>query len=204
MFSESIELTAPGTGWTDPFLIAEELPAKLQKVSVAKLVLGMNRAADVIGGALRRASMSGAIHGRTGMLAKEWILERVSGEPLAWRFINRSPQARILEFGGTIVPKTAGALAVPLSGGPALTERGVPRYPMGPRQAEADGHKLFVLKTAGKAFLAESVGKGKAAKLEMWYILLQSTTIPAFHYASQAVEASKGKALEEVKRALES
>jgi hypothetical protein len=178
-------------------------PEQLRKASVARIVLGMNRAADVLGGALRRASMSGAIHARTGMLAREWVLERVSGEPLAWRFINRSRQARILEYGGTVRPVKAGALTIPLSGGPALTERGVSRYPEGARQVEEEGHKLFILKTNNKAFLAESVGKGKAAKLEFWYILKKSVTIPAFHYASRAVEESKAAAVQQVRDALE-
>jgi hypothetical protein len=177
-------------------------PEKLQKASVAKIVLGMNRAADILGGTLRRFSAAGPIHARTGTLAREWTLERVAGEPLAWKFVNRNPQAHILEEGGTIRPRTAKALAIPLSGGPALTERGVARYP-GPRGAEAAGHKLFVFKAAGKAFLAESVGHGKAAKLDLWYVLKGSVQIPAFHYASKAIESSKGAAVAEVKRALE-
>lgn len=198
MFSESITLTDRKTGFTDPFQIQESIPQELRKVKIKQLVLGMNRAADVMGGTLRRYSMSVVLHGRTGMLAKEWVLKRDTTDPLAWHFINRSPQAAILEFGGEVKPTKAQALAIPITGGPALTERGVPRY-AGPREAEAAGHKLFVLKTGGKAYLAEDTGRGK---LEFWYVLKPSVTIPAFRYATRAVDDSKNAAVKQVEDAL--
>lgn len=86
---------------------------------------------------------------------------------------NQSKQARLHQQGGTIKPRSAKALAIPLS-----TEA---RRIDGARFFPRD---LFVLKANGKAFLAETGGlKGRGKKKSMdlifHYILLRQTTIPA-------------------------
>jgi hypothetical protein len=179
-------------------------PEKLRKISIAKLVVGMHRVLDLVGASLRESSLRGAIHGRTGTLARLWELRRVGDDALAWKFTNRAPQARILELGGDVRPTTAKALAIPMSGGPALTEKGVARYPGGPRQAEAAGHALFLFKSKkdGKPYLVESVGKGASAHLEFWYALRGGVTIPPFRYATKAIAAVEEQARRAVADAL--
>jgi hypothetical protein len=145
-------------------------PEELKKLSVKKLVLGMNRAADILGGSLREFSLSTVLHGRTGTLAREWVLERDPGEVLAWRFRNRMAYAAVQEYGGTITPKNASMLTIPLPG-PALTERGVPRF-----KSARDVPGLFVFKSAsGQAFLAQHTGKGPGG-IALWYILRKSVS----------------------------
>lgn len=83
--------------------------------------------------------------------------------------------ANIHETGGDIVPKHGRMLAWPVRRGPAQTQGGRNRF-SGPRSYPG---KLFVHRTAdGKFFLAESVGRGKAAKLRMVYHLASRVTIP--------------------------
>lgn len=85
--------------------------------------------------------------------------------------------AQIHETGGVIKPKAGRMLAWPVRGGPAQTQGGRLRFGTSARDYPG---KLFVHRTAdGKFFLAESVGKGKAAKLRIVYHLAASVNIPA-------------------------
>ena len=85
--------------------------------------------------------------------------------------------AGILERGGTIYPKTATALAVPVH--PEAKQYSSPR----------DMPGLFMLKRPGKApLLARSVG-GDAIQV-MW-VLLASVTIPAFRWLSKGADLAK-------------
>ncbi len=88
--------------------------------------------------------------------------------------------------GGTVRPKCAGALAIPLS--PEARRAGSPR----------DGRTpdLFLLKTKTKAFLAEAGPRGgkSRSRLKLWYILLRAVTHrpdpdakPTSEYIKQAV-----------------
>lgn len=84
--------------------------------------------------------------------------------------------ANIHEKGGVITPKKGRMLAWPVRGGPAQTQGGRLRFGTSTRDYPG---KLFVHKTDnGNFFLAESVGKGKSAKLRMVYHLAARVTIP--------------------------
>ena len=84
--------------------------------------------------------------------------------------------ANIHEEGGIVRPKNGKMLAWPVYQGPATTAGGRARF-AGPRQYPG---KLFFHESKGKMyFLAESVGKGKGAKLRMVYHLARSVEIPA-------------------------
>jgi len=76
--------------------------------------------------------------------------------------------ANILEVGGTISPKGGKLLAWPVSGGPAVTAAGIPRY-VGPRAYP--GKLFFHQGASGKMFLAEAVpGTKKAAGPGLRYV----------------------------------
>lgn len=86
--------------------------------------------------------------------------------------------AGIHEKGGTVRPKNGRCLAWPVQNGPAMTAGGRAKF-LGPRQYPG---LLFVYraKTGGHGlFLAESVGKGRSAKIRMVYNLAPSVDIPA-------------------------
>lgn len=93
--------------------------------------------------------------------------------------------AAIHEFGGTIRPKNAEALAVPLT--PEAKKYASPReFP----------RKLHVqVSEDGKAFLAGARGKP-------YYILLKSVTIPARPYLRPAIDENETKIVNAVQRIL--
>jgi phage gpG-like protein len=77
--------------------------------------------------------------------------------------------AALHQHGGTVRPRNAKALALPLTKEAARAGR-ARDFPGG----------LFVLKSKGAhAFLAERRGKGKREKLTLHFILLASVTVPA-------------------------
>jgi phage gpG-like protein len=79
--------------------------------------------------------------------------------------------AALHQYGGTITPKNAKALTIPLTR-EAARSGGARRFP----------RPLFILKSDnGKAFLAEEVAKGKKGKtkLTLHYLLSQGVRIPA-------------------------
>ena len=90
------------------------------------------------------------------------------------------PYARIQDSGGTIKPRTAKALAIPMS----ATAR-----TMWPRDWPEEQLRLIVLR--GKAFLVERVGKGK---LIFHYVLKPEVKITGKGY----VEEARKKALPQV------
>jgi phage gpG-like protein len=91
--------------------------------------------------------------------------------------------ARIHEFGGTITPKKAQYLAIPMAA--AKTGTGVSRYES-PRQVPG----LFVFKSkAGNLLLARR--EGKKGKLKLFFVLKKSVKIPARPYLGPAVNAIK-------------
>ena len=76
--------------------------------------------------------------------------------------------ANILEAGGTISPKGGKLLAWPVSGGPAVTAAGIPRY-AGPRAYP--GKLFFHQGASGKMYLAEAIpGTKKAAGPGLRYV----------------------------------
>jgi phage gpG-like protein len=172
----------------------------------ARAERGTQRAAMIMAGALRRASASDPLHARTGMLARAWGVFQQGpfggefGGEVSVLIRNDNPYAAIHEFGGTIEPNKAKALAVPISGSPAVTARGVSRSTASIREAYPD---LFVLRLAtNKAYLARKAGK-TGGRLEILFSLQQKVNMPARHYASLAVERSTNQAVAEIKKALE-
>lgn len=160
-----------------------------------RIGLGLARAADVLIGYLKNYSgfSQEGLHVRTGLLARTWEAPQ-QRDKFGFTIQNRTPYAAILNFGGDITPKKAGALAIPV--GEALTDRGVARY-TGPRDPEIPG-QLFAPK--GKSFLAMKLeGKGP---LQVMFLLREKVTIPAYAYATKAVAAGKADAKRQVLNAL--
>lgn len=116
--------------------------------------------------------------------------------------------AQIHETGGTIKPKNGRFLAWPVYQGPATTAGGRPRF-SGPR---AYPGKLFFHQSPGKMyFLAESVGRGKNAKIRMVYHLVKSVEIspklgfrawvpPAFKRGESRLRAAQSAAVQAIGR----
>lgn len=178
MFSISLELKTRG-----------KTPQAIERDLRFKINLALARAADIIVGALHRYSTIDELHKRTGNLARDWRVE--PRDELTFVAINRMPYAAIHEYGDTVRPKTAKALAIPM--GEALTAGGVPRF-TGPRAVPG----LFVYKSDGKAYLARSVDK----RLEVLYALRSSVVIPARRYATKAGESVRDKVTAEIERAM--
>lgn len=86
--------------------------------------------------------------------------------------------ARIQEEGGRVTAKRGRFLAFPLPGGPAETARGVARY-KSPRQVPG----LSFRPTKSGGILGKTIGKGKRARWQTWYILVPSVTIPGQWFA---------------------
>ena len=83
------------------------------------------------------------------------------------------PASRIQELGGTVVPKKARALTIPLS----VDAR---------RHRARDYTDAFVLKVNGKAFLVRSKGQRGRGGLEFLYVLAKSATLKPTHYLTKA------------------
>jgi len=81
------------------------------------------------------------------------------------------PYARVHEYGGTILPKRAKNLAIPV--GAALTRAGVSKT-AGP-QAIWAMLKFIKSKKTGKKLLVNRFSKGK---LDVWFVLVPSITLP--------------------------
>lgn len=157
---------------------------------IGRVNLGTARAADVITGQLRVASAQDPLHARTGNLAREWKTERLG--IMEFRAVNRLPYARILEEGGTIEPKSAKMLAIPI--GEGVTSRGVARF-ASPR----DVPDLFTFRSkAGNLIMA----KRRGSSMDIYFVLKEKVRIPAYRFASRAVFDAKDRAIAEIKRAL--
>lgn len=96
--------------------------------------------------------------------------------------------ARMQEEGGRVTAKRGRYLAFPLPGGPAETARGVARY-KSPRQVPG----LSFRKTKSGGILGKTIGKGKRARWQTWYILVPSVVIPAQWYARRGFLAATAR-----------
>jgi phage gpG-like protein len=101
----------------------------------------------------------------------EGSISEVTDTHMAWG--TNLEYAAIHQHGGTIVPRNAKALSIPLTKA-AWSARGPRQFP----------GELFLFKSGkGNAFLAEAKQKGRGRKkfteLTLHYLLLQSVTIPA-------------------------
>lgn len=106
----------------------------------------------------------------------------------------RMPYAEIHEDGGTITPKKAKWLTIPLEA--ALTPSGVPK-----KASAREWKNTFVGKSKGGALIIfQKVGKKTLVPL---YVLKKSVRIPARHYMSETLEASKNYFLMAVRGSIE-
>lgn len=155
----------------------DNAPAVMRKALHAAVVVGAEEIRDLLVTEQLGLSMQ---HPGSGLAASlmGWM---ISDELGAVGVPGNSPAARyagILEHGGTIYPKTARALAVPVH--PEAKNYTSPR----------DMPGLFLLKREGKApVLARSVG-GDA--IEVMWVLLASVTIPPFGWLSKGADRTKG------------
>lgn len=115
--------------------------------------------------------------------------------------------AWIHEKGGMIYPKNGRMLAWPVKGGPEMTEGGRNRFGDSPRNYP--GKLFFWQSPSGAKFLAESIGKGKGAKLRTVYNLANSVDIPprlgfrnfalpALRRGARRLDEAKGAAIQEI------
>ena len=90
--------------------------------------------------------------------------------------------AQLQEKGGTVRPLTGKWLAIPV--GPARTAAGVPRYRSARDVPDLHSIELYA---GRKAMLAKRLGRGKSARLEPWFILVRSVTVPARPFIGPAM-----------------
>ena len=125
---------------------------------------------------------------RTGSLRKSIDHEivtdpdRITGEVVV-REGPASKYAGIQEEGGTIVPKNAKALAVPLPA--ALTARGVLKGKYNAANLRELDLVLIKNKKSGKALLAEVVEGRRKNRLRYLFVLKPSVTIEGQHYMAK-------------------
>lgn len=95
------------------------------------------------------------------------------------------PYARLQEYGGTVLPVKGKFLAIPV--GPALNSIGLAKY----RSARDAPGLVYVQSLKGQPLLVKLVKgqKGEAPRVEVWYVLRQSVTLPARRYLRDAWSA---------------
>jgi len=139
----------------------------------------MKRSSDAIDG----------LRTRTGNLSQKFtraVISEGNTRTLALGF-SGVPYARIHEFGGTIRPKRAKWLTIPV--GPALTASGVARGP-----ARSFNLK-FVPVSKAFALLVGTAGKGKKAAEAVFFVLVKSVKLRprlGFYAYHRAYFAPKG------------
>jgi hypothetical protein len=142
---------------------------------------------------LRNIAKGGLVGRRTGNLARAIMsLVTITGDAKIlgeiWPDLDKAPYGDIQETGGTIVPKSARALTIPLDA--MLTGNGVARGTA--KQVFADPEAY--------GFLRVFIPKGKAVIMGLrddhhpipLFALAQSVTIPATHYLSNTLEQEMG------------
>jgi phage gpG-like protein len=122
-----------------------------------------------------RLSGAGGLNVITGDLRRSF-LHRETGEVLAnleSHLFTTSKYAAIHEFGGTIRPKSAKMLAIPIKGSPATRASGEPLYHSPLRQTLPQTLDFFVdERGTGRFFLIDETGQA-------WFRLVPSVKIPA-------------------------
>lgn len=153
--------------------------------------------------ASREAYMAAGLHRRTGLLANSIAAStrELGATGVEYELKAGGDRggvdvcyARLQEKGGTVRPTKGQWLAIPV--GPAKTAAGVPRF-RSPRDVP-DLH--YVELYAGrKAMLAKRIGRGKGARLEPWYILVRSVTVPARPYMAPAIRHIRAGLTEDIR-----
>lgn len=145
-----------------------------------ELVNGFTRLGQRIVATMRTEPFSGSdpLHVRSGALRRGFDSSaQQSGNTVIMTVSNDTPYARLQEYGGTVVPKTARALAIPLAA--ALTGAGVPKFPGGPRTVP----DLVMIQRKGRNPLLVQInlsGKGKTRVTSMtpMFVLVPSVYVP--------------------------
>lgn len=132
---------------------------------IAKANIAMRQGMQAFESKIIKEQMTGrpGLRRQTGTLARSWSVRNVSRGPEDYGVLLATSvkYARIHQYGGTIKPKTAGALTVPIS----RSARGAFARSFG---------NLFIARTRKGAVLARSKGRG----LEAMYALKKSVRIP--------------------------
>lgn len=161
----------------------QKLTKRMEAGSAKAIASAVLRAAHVMASFVSKAVME-KLPGGTSQLARSFVANvgfiRSTGDVISARTFSPLPYAGIQDKGGTIRPKTARALAVP------LTNEAQKRWP---RDWSREQLKLVVLK--GKALLVERLGKGKMARLKAHYVLKDHVTLTGREYIAAA--RSQGK-----------
>lgn len=174
----------------DPGLMVGSIAGRISP-AMAKGVL---RAANHAGGIITETVMATFTSGR-GNLARSFVPARFiekSDKKVSAGALSDLPQAHILDKGGTIRPRTAGALAIPLSGRAKN---------LWPRDWPQDKLQLIKNKKTGKALLAEVTGTGSSKKTTWHYVLKDEVSIRGRGYIDEAqrkAEEPVGKIMAEV------
>jgi hypothetical protein len=114
----------------------------------------------------RMASGDRTVKSRSGVLGRSLTAKVVRQQQVIHASVTSEViYARIQEYGGTIVPKNAKALTIPM---------GIHKY-SGVRARDVPGLFVYRSKRTGQGYLVTKVG----GRLEFWFRFAQSVTIPA-------------------------
>lgn len=182
-----------------PFISMDvgNITAQIQKVTRAldevaeRVVDGAKRALDQAAEAML-ADAQAAAPVQTGRLQESGTAEEIvlEGSELVKRWGFNSKYARIQDQGGTVLPVRARMLAIPLD--PVKTAAGASRY-SSPLEDTGAGHGMFLMRFAGKLFLARIVGSKAARRVEFRWMLVPSVTLQGNGYVTRTVEAWKDR-----------
>lgn len=150
----------------------------------ARIVL---EAAEHVAGTIREVVYDKFPEGRTGALGRSFkpVFLGRDDHGVSAAASSDLVYARIQDEGGTVVPKTTKALAIPLK-----------RLPVGkwPRHF-AKGELTLIPGKNGKASILAKVSKG--GKVDPMFVLVRSVRIPGRHYLDAAAELA-GPGVEEI------
>lgn len=193
---------------------AKDLHARLAKATL--------RGAQHLTSVIRREVRETFPRGRTGELARSWREQFVSdaGGVLTAESTSELVYARILDEGGTILPKTVTMLAIPIrDDGPkqtgdwaadrlardehARSSKGRPKVPFGKWPRHFQPGRLFLIKSKrGNLLLMARTGKGKRAKMWPMFVLKDKVTIKARRYLDAAQKKAEPDVVKIVEAAL--
>ena len=158
-----------------------------------ELVTALLQAAVHAEGELKQAIASVFSSGGTGELARnpKAVLLETNGQVKSSGAFLDLVYARIQDEGGVDYPKSAKALAVPISD----YAKKIPG--LWPRHWPKGKLTLIPSKDGGPASLCEKIGRGKQYKLKAHYILKKSNTIVGMGYVERARQAAE-KTIKEI------
>jgi len=185
--------------------LRERISAEVIRAAVES---AFQRGATKIGGFIAKRFLSGQVlRRRTGNLARsvEGVYEIVDGLPSIRVGVFRSPArayARIHELGGTITPKKAKSLAVPVGAG-AVTPAGVSKY-ASPRQYPGDLQYISINRGNVVGILVDPKEKRKEqeGRMKATYLLLRRVKVKARPFLRPGVMAYLPELAKEVSRAV--